>query len=209
MRRFAQVFAVVAIIGLAASVAPADTVTIYEDSFSGSGSLNGATPDVLDTNAAKWYQADQNGGQTGTIDGVARLPHGGVPSLAVLPFTPEAGHVYTVSADITCGASGAWGLVGFMESTTLSPYWYTPNIKSDWNLVRTGTSATVSSSLDTSGAGWTNTWPIYYVGVEAYNGDITVDNFKLTMTTAPEPSSVILMAAGMVSLLAYAWRRMR
>lgn len=207
MKRLAQVLVVVAMVGLMVSVAQANTITIYEDSFSGSGALNGSTPDVVDSGAATWYQVEQGGGQSGIIsNGVATLPaQPAVPSLAVLPFTPVAGHTYTVSADLQ-NAGGPWVAIGFASSASLSPDWSASGIYHNWSGPATG-STTVT--LDTTVPGWTNAFGIQYVGFEAINGGATVDNFTLTMTTVPEPSTVGLLVAGMVSLLAYAWRKRR
>lgn len=167
MKRFAHVLAVVAIVGLVVGVARADT-TIYQDSFSGSGALNGATPDVVDTGAATWYQVEQDGGHNGTIGaGVATLPKlGDASSLAVLPFIPVAGHVYTLSADLQ-NAGGDWVAIGFASSTNLSPDWSASGIYHNWSGPATGST---TFALDTTAPGWTNSYGIQYVGFEAYSG---------------------------------------
>jgi hypothetical protein len=202
MRRFARVLVVVSIVGLAVGVARADT-TIYQDSFSGSGDLNGWTPDVVDTGGATWYEADQSGYHTCMLTGTAAyFPLEDQPAIAVLPFTPVAGHVYTLSADGT-NVGGSWVAIGFPTSTSLNPDWSASGIYHNWTQPAVGPTTCV---LDTTAPGWTNSGGIQYVGFESIEGGSDISNFKLTMTTTPEPSSLLLLALGLVSLLAYAWQ---
>ncbi len=82
-----------------------DTV-IYADDFSGSGSLNGSSPDTApgaDTwTASSFWNADG----TKTANNTAS---------AWLPFSPEAGKVYTLSADVNPDFSSStnWLSMGF------------------------------------------------------------------------------------------------
>jgi hypothetical protein len=41
----------------------------------------------------------------------------------------------------------------------------------------------------------------------AYNGELSIDNVHLTVTPAPEPSTLVLLGTGALSLVAYAWRK--
>ncbi|WP_442482207.1 beta strand repeat-containing protein [Aeoliella sp. SH292] len=88
----------------------ADAVTLYQDSFNGSGgaSLNGAAPDVSlgGANWASGVHLLDNGVQ----DGTGRFT-------ALLPFTPEPGNVYTLSStfSVPAGTTNNWLGVGFTE----------------------------------------------------------------------------------------------
>ena len=75
---------------------------IYKHSFSGDGTetLNGTAPDV-DNNGGGNLWASNAGFYT---DGTVALNDGG----AVLPFEPEAGKIYTLTADITGSPGGDW-----------------------------------------------------------------------------------------------------
>jgi len=109
--------AIVSVVGLALN--PVNASTIYQHSFSGSSTtnLNGVTPDtttggntwLADTNALRDWKADgsiDNGG--GTAD------HNGY---AFLPFSPEAGKIYTLSIDMNMTpGNSSWFALGFMST---------------------------------------------------------------------------------------------
>jgi hypothetical protein len=167
---------------MAAAVARAQSTPIYADDFPGSSSnpLNGTTPlvesgslggsDSASWDAAGYFNAD------GSVDA-----SGGFCS-ADLPFQPQAGNIYTLSADInnTSGDS-TWIALGFEEvSNTASAL--NGNSGYDWMLLRgnrgagqgqlflgagTAGSATfsmptgtvdLSEVLNTTGAQWTAEW---------------------------------------------------
>ena len=50
-------------------------------------------------------------------------------------------------------------------------------------------------------------WPTNQV--DGWNTYWLVDNVRVTATAAPEPSTIVLLATGLLALLAYAWRRRR
>ncbi|MDF1739370.1 MAG: VCBS domain-containing protein, partial [Verrucomicrobiales bacterium] len=79
---------------------------IYADDFSGSGALSGATPDTA-PGADAWTSSglwNADGTKTGNGTGSAWLP-----------FSPDSGKVYTLSADVNpdLSASGDWMAIGF------------------------------------------------------------------------------------------------
>jgi len=91
----------------------AQAATIYSDDFSGNGAnLNGTAPDTR-PGTETWASTTNNyfldNGTVGWFDG--SLPNPGASgingtSAAWLPFTPVAGKIYQVSADMTARASG-------------------------------------------------------------------------------------------------------
>ncbi len=115
-----------ALAGLMAGAASAST--IYFDNFSGStapGTLNGAAPTVT-TGSATWT-ADSLWSEGGYINSgsSARLS-------AYLPFTPVAGHIYTLSAGLEVtketnpsdtGTGDYWFALGFMTSASTTQPW--------------------------------------------------------------------------------------
>jgi hypothetical protein len=72
---------------------PASGQVIYQDDFSGSGSLNGAAPDVR-PGAETWDATDWR------ADGTITAPATNLGSNAFLPFTPVAGKVYSLSLEV-------------------------------------------------------------------------------------------------------------
>lgn len=143
----------------------------------------------------------------------------------------------TSSSFFTSSTSyGAYALTSYSRSaaTTVSAKMYRG--KANTNQVGTtqtytGVAATtyntIKEVLDTTGAAWTIKWycdgaeigsssytattnptTINYVGFGTRCGATGgIDNFSLTSTTIPEPGTIALLAAGMLGLLAYAWRK--
>ena len=173
---------VMATFAFTTAVANAQTI-IYQDDFSGSSStdLNGTTPDtttggntwLADIDPLRDWKAD------GSIDnGAANANRNGY---AFLPFTPEAGKVYTLSIDMNVTPS-SWFALGFMsdnDTTSGGFYQESTGDGSPWMLLRgngtagksyagpsTGGGAnlpsrdgnTVSIVLDTTGTDWVATF---------------------------------------------------
>jgi len=199
----AQAILSTAVCALGSGRACADTV-IYQDSFTTAGvnrggpytsSLGGTAPSVrltditpggLNYSASTWtFAAETNGwGQTGA--GYATPT-----SSNYLPFTPVAGAVYTLTAtiDATAWNNSEWFTIGF---TSIPGNWVPGNLVADLanNLVRGGNIKTVSVTLDTTAAGWTNTQNLAYAGwftdvpgnpnLNPANPEVKVSNFALT-----------------------------
>jgi hypothetical protein len=96
---------------------------LYEESFGGSGDLNGTAPDVTLASAA-WSAVAGQWQSDGTIaedssPGADKADHS-----AFLPFTPETGKVYTLTATFTQPTGGTtattnWGPFGFADTGTI------------------------------------------------------------------------------------------
>lgn len=170
-------------LGMAASTASAGI--IYQDSFGGTGALNGATPTVDNGSSATWTAATQwsdSGYFNANTQGAGR-------ATAQLGFTPTTGNVYTLSATVslTSGANPAAYLsLGFLStssSTALNNGWDSPTptdpIAAPWVLVTIGDNAgTIYTGPGTqvNGTGFTT----------GQTGDLTNDTFELVLnTTAP------------------------
>lgn len=114
--------AVAASAGLFAAATARATTTIYQDSFNRTGGLNGSAP-TIDTGGfggtagATWSAINFNTGAgdtgwaTSTTNG-GQLAYSGNPSTpayaatAWLPFTPQAGQVYTAQTTFVVNANG-------------------------------------------------------------------------------------------------------
>ena len=129
-----------AILAALTAFAAGDT-TIYSDTLLGSGSaLHGTTVDSSaafagGTAGATWTAAGSyNETATGTI-GTSTTTQG-----AYLPFTPQAGHVYTLTATLEyLGAGGSnWAALGFQTQADLtnSQFHGAAGNAYDWVLVR-------------------------------------------------------------------------
>lgn len=116
----------------AVTVLAPPTTVIYEDEFSGSGgALNGRYPDTYGTNTA-WVA-----GTVWDYDGTEA--YGSGTGNAYLPFVPQPGRIYTLSATIqdTTSDSGSWTAMGFAGGDgSLDSQWHTVNNPIGWTLVR-------------------------------------------------------------------------
>ena len=94
----------------------ANAAVIYSDSFTRTGDLNGTAPDVA-PGAETWISTDWE--TTGTA--ASAVDNDGA---AYLAFTPSAGTVYTLSADIdvTTGHPSWFYGIGFTTGTPASPF---------------------------------------------------------------------------------------
>jgi len=165
-----------------AGIARAQSTTIYSDDFPGSSSnpLNGTTPVIESGSLGGSGTAAWSAGGYFNADGSVEAS-GGYNS-AVLPFQPQAGNIYTLSADINnTDGDSTWIALGFEQVNNTSSA-FNGNSGYDWMLIRgnrgsgqgqrflganTAGSATftmpsgtvdLSEVLNTTGAQWTAEW---------------------------------------------------
>lgn len=161
--------------------------TIYSDSLAGIGNVGESAPSIAGTDGATnyglsvWTSTNANKSTRG-------IPAHGRES-NFLPFTPQPGRVYVVSAtiDATGWGSTEWYTVGFVQN---SAGWTHMGNISMGTLVRgtnsttTPHSATVTLTLDTRGPGWSNTRSYGYVGCMTDapgNNGPKISNFSLVI----------------------------
>jgi len=123
---------VTSIVAAISVLAPPVTV-IYSDTMGNSAAtLNGRVPDTTDTGSATWTAAT-----TWNTDGSEAAATTGT-GLAFLPFTPQPGRIYTLSADIeNFDISGNnWTALGFANGTDVVDQWHTVNSPVGWFLAR-------------------------------------------------------------------------
>ena len=112
--------AVVAVVSAVLTTSAFADYTIYSDDFSGGGGdLHGTTPDIAHNIdpfvSPTWHAAVDTFYDDGTIDATPTgNPDARGGGGAYLPFIPEAGHLYTLSADIN-NLTEQWVGVGFVE----------------------------------------------------------------------------------------------
>lgn len=114
------------------------TNTIYHDTFSRSEQLNGSPPFPVDTDGATWWGWDQlkTDGSELTLTN-ANPVNNQMFANAFLPFTPQVGHIYTLSADIRpTGVNGQWLAFGFAANALTNAYFAADTVGVDWMLVR-------------------------------------------------------------------------
>jgi uncharacterized repeat protein (TIGR02543 family) len=206
------------LLGLTSLVLPANAETIYLDDFNDQQNLNaggsytqtlaGSVPTVRSgtrggSASATWSaNAEVNGwGQRDYADNNVATP----TSSNYLAFTPQAGNIYTLEADITVNGNfnGNWFAIGFVQNPTnwvVSGAFTTVDYDSlteqgivRWQAPNVGVTRHVKYTLDTTAPGWTNTQNIGYVGwftagpgginLNSAN-QVSIDNFKLTAGVA-------------------------
>ena len=217
MKIFSATMLVVALL-LVGTVAQADPITITQNA-TGNGDLNSIgqsfTPNVNDGYA---------GSPTPTTVDLTQFTMQSYASWGTYDDTPVYLSIYTgFSPEGTYGAG-----VGFVGSSTNSVVWpntnYTNAVFSFDNLAlnyATQYYALISTASGDGGAltgrvGLASLSSLYAGGdwivisggvpVEMSASDAT---FTATFQTVPEPSTLMLLGAGLVGLLAYAWRKRR
>ena len=103
---------------VAVAVLPLPVVTIYQNLFTGTGPLNGRTPDTAGTNNAWvagsfWSTDGTEGVHALQSDSDANSQH------AFLPFVPIPGRIYTLSAYVADTGGDEWLALGYVESTNV------------------------------------------------------------------------------------------
>jgi hypothetical protein len=112
------------------------TTTIYQDTFARTGLLIGSAPDTVDVGNATWVGYNQLYTDGSELN-LTNLPTGGPTPNAFLPFTPQVGHVYTLSCDIEPLTGAAqWCSLGFALNPITNNYYAAVTCGSDWLLVR-------------------------------------------------------------------------
>ena len=121
---------------LAGTVQAQFTNTIYQDTFNRTGLLNGSTPSPTDTGHATWTAFPELFTDSSAIVVTDATPSNGYNN-AFLPFTPQAGHIYTLSIEIK-GTSGddQWLAFGFAQNVLLNNYYAADDIGVGWLLQR-------------------------------------------------------------------------
>lgn len=171
------------VLALAVQTATAQTI-IYQETFGGNSStdLNGTSPDVASGYAGGTAGATWQAGGNWNTDGVYSYdltPGGYSGGCALLPFTPQAGFIYTLSIDnpviYTGGNKTAWNGIGFTSATP-----------SDW----TDSAATAASTSE-----WPN--PVYW-GLLRYGQPSPDASFSGPSTSGGQNSTTV--AAGHLAI---------
>lgn len=98
----------------------ARATVLVRDSFLGSGPLAGSSPAARGGVGDAAWQAPRDGWQ---LDAAAAAVVATSHGTALLPFVPEPGHIYRISATIHATAGGiGWGGVGFTSAASVANY---------------------------------------------------------------------------------------
>ena len=89
---------------------------------------------------------------------------------AFLPFTPEPGNLYRLSADINCvgGSNADWISLGFANGTNTGSAWHTRNSPVGWLLARDAGSASEGQTFSGPGTSGVNGTGLHPTGVMNY-----------------------------------------
>lgn len=131
---------------LATLPCPVVAYTNYLDNFSGTGSLNGRTPNV-DGSGYAWY-----GGENITLDGSGQAFYNGAGGQALLPFRPQWGHVYTLSVDLN-PTIGDWISMGFTSANDPAQQYMYNYADVSWTLAKTAQRGVQAFTYDLNNAG--------------------------------------------------------
>ena len=129
-KKLVGMLAMIAAVSVFAVNVQAGNVYIYSESFSGDSGddLHGTAPDVS-VSSETWI-ANSEIKADGSIGGSDTAS-------AFLPFEPEAGNIYTLSATLDQPTDGSWAAIGFTEGSDTTTFWGEPNNAWPWMLWRT------------------------------------------------------------------------
>jgi hypothetical protein len=117
------------------------TNTIYYDTFGRTGGLDGSTPVPVDTGNASWNAFSQLITVGAAIAVTNATPSGANYNNAFLPFTPQTGHIYTLSVTIYGKNGGTqWLAMGYAQNAIMTNYYAATNCGAGWLLQRANNS---------------------------------------------------------------------
>ena len=135
------------------------TNIIYQDNFARTGQLDGTAPDTVNTPGATWFACNipaknaqlQTDGASLALTNTPGTTNG-IYLNGFLPFTPQVGHVYRVSANISSlSGSNQWLAMGFATHALTNNFFATYQCGSGWVLVRgNGTNFSTFGALTSS-----------------------------------------------------------
>ena len=120
------------------------TTTIYQDNFARTGVLNGSAPDTVNVPGATWLGCDNPAINAVLMTDGSEIactnspnPTNGFYLNGFLPFTPQFGHVYTLSCNVSALSGGSqWLAMGFATQALTNNYYAAVNCGSEWMLIR-------------------------------------------------------------------------
>jgi hypothetical protein len=160
--------ALLALMPLTGMVRAQVTNIIYQDNFARVGPLDGSAPDTVNAPGATWFACNVPGLNAQVQTDGASLALTNVPGTTngyylngFLPFTPQVGHIYALSANITPSSGGTnWLALGFATHALTNKFFSTYQCGSGWLGVRgNGTNWSTWGSL-VGFSGFTNRFPI-------------------------------------------------
>jgi len=156
-------------------------ITIYQDNFARTGPLAGTAPDTANTPGATWFACNnpaynavlQTDGSEIALTNTPGTTNG-LYLNGFLPFTPQVGHFYTLSAKIVALSGGSqWLAMGFATQAKTNNFFAAVNIGAAWTLIRGNGSGL--QAYESPGGGTTTT------AAAAFG--TTTNLFKITLDT--------------------------
>jgi hypothetical protein len=129
-----RIGAAVALLAAAGS-AQASPITIYSDTLTGTGALGGVAVATSSGTAGGTSGATWAAGDWIKTAGGAESTTSGVGQSAWLPFTPQTGYIYTLTANLS-SSNDSWTTLGFSPTATTTGNFWGNSI--DWVLATNG-----------------------------------------------------------------------
>ncbi|HEY1788979.1 MAG TPA: Ig-like domain-containing protein, partial [Verrucomicrobiae bacterium] len=120
------------------------TNIIYQDNFARTGVLSGSAPDTVNAPGATWFACDNAGINAVLMTDGSEIactntpnPVNGIYLNGFLPFTPQVGHIYTLSCQMVALSGGAqWLAMGFATQPITNNFYAAVNCGAGFILVR-------------------------------------------------------------------------
>jgi hypothetical protein len=120
------------------------TNIIYQDNFARTGVLSGSAPDTVNVPGATWFACDNPGVNAVLMTDGSEIactntpnPVNGIYLNGFLPFTPQVGHIYTLSCQMVALSGGSqWLAMGFATGAITNNYYAAVNCGAGFILLR-------------------------------------------------------------------------
>jgi hypothetical protein len=129
---------------VAGTVRGQTTNIIYQDNFARTGVLSGSAPDTVNAPGATWFACDNPAINAVLMTDGSEIdctnfpnPTNGIYLNGFLPFTPQVGHIYTLSCQMVALSGGAqWLAMGFATQPITNNFYAAVNCGAGFILVR-------------------------------------------------------------------------
>ena len=143
-RKWTMVAALLPFLFIAGMVRAQITNVIYQDNFARTGALDGSAPDTVNFPGATWFACNNPALNAQIQTDGAEIALTNTPGTTngtylngFLPFVPQVGHLYILSANISALSGGnQWLAMGFATHAITNNFFATYKCGSGWVLVR-------------------------------------------------------------------------
>ena len=144
IRNWAKAAILLTLLTLCGTAQAQVTNIIYQDNFARTGVLSGSAPDTVNVPGATWFACNNPGSNAVLMTDGSEIACTNFPNPTnslylngFLPFTPQVGHVYTLSCKMEALSGGSqWMAMGFATQPITNNYFAAVNCGAGFILLR-------------------------------------------------------------------------